>query len=143
MSEECQLCCEPSTDTVVCEFGHRICQACRGNTCPFCHPLDYIKLEEDTDAEAILPPIEPQRQRGRSVVVLTIVGNLVLGAASIKMLLSMVYPVDPVPQWAAWDDPRLELWLLEGFIGWLMLYGAIRFCCDVAFNPLELLLHVR
>lgn len=150
MLEECELCCEPAADTVVCEFGHRICQACRGNTCPFCHPLDYIKLEEhpdadpdeDEDAEAG-PSAVPEGPHGRSAVALTVVGNLALGAASIKTAMSVIYPADAVPQWAAWDDPHVEHWLLEGAIGWLMLYGAMRFCCDLSFSPLELILCAR
>ena len=155
MLEECELCCEPAADTVVCEFGHRICQACRGNTCPFCHPLDYIKLEEHAaDADAALAPEQQQPeagpllpngalQHGRSAVVLTVVGNLALGAASIKTALSVIFPIEPVPQWAAWDDPHVEHWLLEGAVGWLVLYGAMRFCCNLAFSPLELLLCAR
>ena len=41
---DCDLCCETVEHTTSCPFGHHICSACRGNTCPFCHPLDYVSL---------------------------------------------------------------------------------------------------
>ena len=163
---DCDLCCETVEHTTSCPFGHHICSACRGNTCPFCHPLDYVSLrahespqqsptvarrpagsagpdladpDPDPDLAPDLAPAEEVHLCQPRCLAASIC-CLALGAAWVKLLAWAVYADATVPRWATWDDPDLRNWLAEGSVGWLSMHLLARHLCRSAFSAVHVFL---